>query len=193
MAPAPIRSLGRGARRRILDTARRLFSECGINATGIAEVVAESRVSRRTLYQQFASKDELVVAYLRDLAADPDALPQRVLDREELTARARLLEVFQALGEEPHPLRGDPFLNAAVELPEPAHPAHRLAAAQHQGFAQRLGELAREAGARDAESVGRRLALLYAGAAGQTLVSDRSDAAQLGRAMAAQILDEAIS
>lgn len=185
-------SLGRGARARILATARELFGDPGINATGISELVARSRVSRRTLYQQFASKDELIVAYLRELGADPAAAPQRVLARDDLTPRARLLEMFAALGEGPRPLRGDPFLAAAVEIADPTHPARRVVARRQAELGERLGDLAREAGARDAERIGERLALLYAGAAASVIAADDPAPIAEATAIARTLLADAI-
>ena len=191
--PAPRQpSLGRGARARILTAARELFADPGINATGISEIVARSRVSRRTLYQQFASKDELIAAYLRDLAADPAAAPRHVLEREDLTARARLLEMFAALTEGPRPLRGDPFLAAAVEIADPAHPARRVVAERQADLAERLGELAREAGARHPERVGERLLVLYAGAAAAVLAADNEAAGAVATTLARAVLAEAL-
>jgi AcrR family transcriptional regulator len=185
-------SLGRGARARILAVARELFADPGINATGISEIVARSRVSRRTLYQQFASKDELIVAYLRDLAADPSAAPQRLLDREDLTARSRLAEMCDLLTEGPRPLRGDPFLAAAVEIADPTHPARRLIARRQAELADRLGSLAREAGARGAERLGKRLAVLYAGAATSVVAADDAGPAVEATAIARGLLAAAI-
>jgi AcrR family transcriptional regulator len=186
-------SLGRGARERLLAAARELFRDPGINATGISEIVARSRVSRRTLYEQFASKDELIVAYLRDLAADPAGAPQRILDRDDLTARSRLLEMFDVLGEGPRPLRGDPFFAAAVELADSAHPARRLIARRQADLAERLGALAREAGARNPERLGARLAVLYAGAAAAVVAADdpapMAEATAIARSLLADAID----
>jgi AcrR family transcriptional regulator len=183
---------GRGARRRILAAARLLFHQHGINATGVAELCAAAHVSKRTLYQHFAGKDELVAAYLRDIAEDPDYPPEAVLARADLGARARLLELFSALVVGPRPLRGCPFVNAAVELPDPGHPAHRFAAEYKRRFAERLARLAHEAGARRSERVGRRLALLYDGAAADVAVHDSTEPAAEAEALAAAILREAI-
>ena len=185
-------SLGRGARTRILAAARELFRDPGIHATGITELIARSRISRRTLYQQFASKDELIVAYLRDLATDPEVAPQRVLAREDLTPRARLLEMFAALGEGPRPLRGDPFLAAAVEIADPSHPARRVIARRQAELAGRLGDLAREAGARDAERLGERLCVLYAGAAAAVVAADDAAPVAAATAIARGLLADAI-
>lgn len=192
MSPAPARSLGRGARARILATARELFTNPGINATGIAEIVEQARVSRRTLYQHFASKDELIIAYLRELAADPDADPQRVLERADLTPRARLLEMFATLTDGPRPLRGDRFLAAAVELADPRHPARRLIARRQAELAGQLGELCREAGARQPEQLGERLLVLYAGASASVLAADDPAPAAEATAIARLLLETAI-
>jgi AcrR family transcriptional regulator len=183
---------GRGARARILQAARVLFGERGITTTGVAELCAAAAVSKRTLYQHFPSKDEVVVAYLQALEQEPALGPEGVLARAELSPRARLLELFAALGEQRHPMRGCPFVNAAVELADPAHPAHRFAAEHKRRFTERLTEIARDAGARPAEQVGRRLALLYDGAAAQLAVSDTADPAAEAYAMAASLLHEAI-
>jgi AcrR family transcriptional regulator len=183
---------GRGARARILQAARVLFGERGITTTGVAELSAAAEVSKRTLYQHFPSKDEVVVAYLQALEDEPALGPEGVLARDELSLRARLLELFSALGEQRHPMRGCPFINAAVELADPAHPAHRFAAEHKRRFTERLTEIARDAGARPAEQVGRRLALLYDGAAAQLAVSDTADPAAEAYAMAASLLHEAI-
>jgi AcrR family transcriptional regulator len=183
---------GRGARARILQAARVLFGERGITTTGVAELCAAAKVSKRTLYQHFPSKDEVVVAYLQALEEEPALGPEGVLARAELSPRARLLELFAALGEQRHPMRGCPFVNAAVELADPGHPAHRFAAEHKRRFTERLTEIAREAGARPAEQVGRRLALLYDGAAAQVAVSDSAEPAAEAYAMAASLLHDAI-
>jgi AcrR family transcriptional regulator len=183
---------GRGARARILQAARVLFGHRGINATGVAELAEAAQVSKRTLYRHFSSKDEVIVAYLRSFEDDPDLGPEGVLSRSDLAPRARLLELFAALGEAQHPLRGCPFVNAAVELADLQHPAHRLAAAHKRNFSEQLTDIARDAGARPAEQVGRRLALLYDGAAAQMVVSGSVEPAADAFAMAASILGQAI-
>jgi AcrR family transcriptional regulator len=192
MSPAPARSLGRGARERIRRVARELFADRGINATGIAEIVSRARVSRRTLYQHFASKDELIVAYLRDLAADPAAGPQRLLTRNDLTPRARLLEMFGTLTQGPAPLRGDPFIAAAVELADPAHPGRGVIARRQRELGELLGEVCREAGARRPEQLGQRLLVLYAGAAAALLAADDPGPALEATAIARELLEAAI-
>ncbi|MGT2433728.1 TetR/AcrR family transcriptional regulator [Cupriavidus basilensis] len=52
------------ARERILDTAARLFYQDGLRATGIDKIIAESGVAKMSLYRHFASKNELISAFL---------------------------------------------------------------------------------------------------------------------------------
>ena len=51
-------------RRRLLDSADALFYEGGIRATGVEVLAKRAGVTKMTLYSHFASKDDLVVAYL---------------------------------------------------------------------------------------------------------------------------------
>jgi len=179
---------GRGARERIITAARDVYFRRGINVIGVTELCAEARVSKRTLYQQFSSKDEVLAAYLSDLAADPHYAPNAVLRRQDLAPRARLLELYATLGEGRRPLRGDPFVNAAIELSDPNHPARRIIATYKEDFAQRLSDLAREAGARGADRLGAQLALLYDGAAARVALFNSPEPASEAQALAAALL-----
>jgi AcrR family transcriptional regulator len=156
---------GRGARSRILQAATRLFYEQGINATGIGELTEVAHVSKRTLYQHFEGKDELVAAYLRRFG-DERLLPrEQVLTRTDLTPRDRLLGLFEDLEEDGEgTFRGCPYANAAAEIADPGHPARRLAAEHKRAFRELIRETAREAGVADPGTLADRLAILFDGA-----------------------------
>src|ERR1700683_5660169 len=83
---------GRGAREHILSASQQLFRDQGINRTGMDQLCAAARVSKRTACQRFAGKDELVAEYLRRF--DPD-VTGGVFDRTDLTPRERLLAAFE--------------------------------------------------------------------------------------------------
>src|SRR6185369_3889915 len=136
---------GRGARERILGASRQLFRERGINNTGMDQLCAAAQVSKRTLYQHFDGKDELIAEYLRRF--DPEVMPE-LFDRTDLTPRERLLAAFDINS----PLC--PFIAAAVEIHDPDHPARLSARDYKKAFAARLAEAAREAGATDPEQLG---------------------------------------
>lgn len=186
------RRRGRGARERILGTAEQLFREQGINRTGMDQLCAVAQVSKRTAYQHFGSKDELVARYLERLA--PVASSQAV-ERPDLTPRERLLAAFTALAEPGPSATTDtslcPFLGAAVEIADPAHPAREVARKYKRSVAARLAETAREAGAADPQLLGEQLALLLDGASARTRATG-TDASATCTRIAATLIDAAL-
>lgn len=50
--------------RRVLEAAERLFYEHGIHAVGVDTIAAEAGVTKKTLYDRFGSKEQIVVEYL---------------------------------------------------------------------------------------------------------------------------------
>lgn len=129
--PAPKPRRPSAARKRILDAADRLFYTEGLRAVGVERIVAEASVTRVTFYRHFASKDELIEAYLsargnriRDritAAAGARSNPWAVLDALART----LVEDGAILG-----FRGCEFVNAAAEYPDVARPARSVAVGQ---------------------------------------------------------------
>ncbi|MFI6017544.1 TetR/AcrR family transcriptional regulator [Streptomyces sp. NPDC051287] len=90
--PSPRRRRrGRGARERILKAATELFTAQGVNATGMDQLTSAGQVSKRTLYTHFAGKDDLVLAYLRELQDGllPGAPSAGADPREQLRRAAR--------------------------------------------------------------------------------------------------------
>ncbi|MEU6707326.1 TetR/AcrR family transcriptional regulator [Streptomyces wuyuanensis] len=186
---SPGRRRGRGARERILAAATKLFTAQGINATGMEQLTSVAGVSKRTLYTHFVGKDGLVHAYLRQL--EDGLLPSRDDDRDP---REQLLAVFDPKPRDTDgPIRGCPFLNAAVEVPDPEHPVHRLVAAYKKEFSRRLAEIARRAGARDPERLGEQLALLYDGAVARATALDSDDTGASAREIGALLVDAALA
>ncbi len=175
---------GRGARERIFSASQQLFRDQGINRTGMDQLCAVAQVSKRTAYQHFTSKDELVAEYLRRF--DPDVMPG-VFDRPDLTPRERLLAAFEI----PASMPLCPYIAAAVELHDPHHPASKYARDYKTAIAARLTETAREAGATDPEQLGEQLALLIDGASARTRVLNR-ETFSTAAAIAAVLIDNAI-
>ncbi|HEY4456909.1 MAG TPA: TetR/AcrR family transcriptional regulator [Pseudonocardiaceae bacterium] len=181
---------GRGARERILSASQQLFREQGINQTGMDQLCAVAQVSKRTAYQHFAGKDELVAEYLRRF--DPEVMPG-VFDRTDLTPRERLLAAFDlpttAAQDDITPLC--PYIAASVEIPDPQHPARQFAHDYKEAVAARLAETAREAGAADPEQLGEQLALLLDGASARNRALN-TETFPTAAAIAAVLIDKAI-
>jgi AcrR family transcriptional regulator len=193
------RRRGRGARERILGAAERLFGEQGINNTGMDQLCAAAQVSKRTAYQHFGTKDDLVAAYLRQV--DGETM-RAAFERPELSPRERLLAVFErpapppgdaarAAADAPPSTEGCPFIGAAVEIADPQHPARVLAREHKAAVAARLTETAREAGAADPELLGEQLALLLDGASARTRTLG-ADAIPTAVGIAASLIEHAI-
>ncbi len=180
---------GRGARQRILDAAAELFYREGINATGVERLAAESAVSKRTLYQHFPSKTAVVEEYLRSI--EPHVA--KLLHDAHQTPRQRMLTVFDAPITAGGPLRGCPFHNAAVEAAGAMPGVHDIVRASKRSFAEKLTELAEEAGAVDPQLLGQQLAVLYEGAAALATSLNDSTPWAHARAAAETLIDQAVT
>ncbi len=154
------------ARKRILETAARLFYQQGIRAVGIDTIIEQSGCAKMSLYRHFATKDELVVAYLELRSRTYWDWFERTIYRHAGAPREQLLDLAAAVERQivRTDFRGCPFLNVAVEFPEPDHPAHGVAAAYKREMQTRVADLVRRAGARDAEALAAQLNLLIDGA-----------------------------
>ncbi len=165
------------ARDRLLDSASELFYRRGITATGVDAVVAAAGVSKPTLYAHFGSKEGLLAAVLKRRHAARAASLQAWVDAASPNPRARLLAVFDWLGEFylTDGARGCAFLNAAAETPDVDDPA-RIAAREHKQWTREyLAELAAAAGLADAERLGSQLLLLIDGASARMVVDGGTD------------------
>lgn len=152
------------ARDRILDAAERLFYGRGIQAVGMAEIREASGVSLKRLYQCFASKDDLVEAYLRRRDQRwHQALAEHI--NRHRSPEQRLLAVFDFLSTwfDTSDFRGCAFINAFGELGAVSTPVAGLARAHKCALRAHLRELAVEADAEDAEALADQLLLLVEG------------------------------
>ena len=152
-------------RRKLLDAADRLFYADGIRSTGVAAVAEGAGVTKMTFYAHFASKDELVCAYLRERDARWRKKLEETLRGYE-APEDRLLAVFDAYRDSvvSGGLRGCAFVNCAAEFPDREHPARRAAREHKAAMRRRLAGLAAEAGAEDSAALAEGLFVLLEGA-----------------------------
>lgn len=114
--PAPT-----SAREKLLRAAADLFYAQGVTATGIDAVTAEAGVAKKSLYNNFSSKEDLMQAYLRERDEEWMEL-YAVRVAEASSAEQKVLAVFDAYIDHAesayaHGFRGCGLLNAAAELP----------------------------------------------------------------------------
>lgn len=146
------------ARERLLAAAARLFYGDGINTTGVEAIAATAGVTKATLYNNFRSKDELVVAYLRGKLDDTRASLSDH-DAPSASTAERVRAMFDALESDIAAGRFDgcPFAKAAVEVPGNAE-AMAIVRQHHDDV---VAHLATVTGDRDAAET---IAMLYDGA-----------------------------
>lgn len=179
----PTRPGGRGARTRILNAASELFYFEGINATGVGRIASKASVSKRTLYQHFASKSALVEEYLRQLRQEAGEAKRTTAENPDTTPRAQLLALFDIADGGDARVRGCPFHNAAVEAAGVMPAVEHIVHLHKRDYLDGLIHLARQAGAADPEMLGNQVAVLYEGAS--ALSTSLNDPAPWARARAA--------
>jgi AcrR family transcriptional regulator len=133
------------ARRRLLDTATRLFYAEGIHAVGIDRIIAEAGVAKATFYNHFPSKDDLVLAYIEEqdrLGREATAALPRQPPRKMIAAVMGRISTAALAGD----YRGCPFLNAAAEYPDPQSPVRRAIEARRDWYHGVLRKLLQEDG-----------------------------------------------
>ena len=108
----------------LIQTALKLFYEKGIHSVGINEILQVSGVAKKTLYNHFSSKEELVLATLQ--ARDHDFLGWLRKNLEPARNDGEVIHIlFESLNDwfndkaqELLPFRGCFFINTAIENSE---------------------------------------------------------------------------
>jgi AcrR family transcriptional regulator len=152
-------------RERILAAARDLFHKHGIRGVGVETIAEAAGSNKMTLYRHFESKDDLIVAYLRGVAAEADAAWREIESENPTDKRAQLKSWLIRAGQYiAADGRGCDLANAAVELTENNHPARHLIERLKTEQRDRLVALCRDAGIVDPEILADALFLLFEGA-----------------------------
>lgn len=179
------------ARTRLLDVATELFYSNGIAATGVDKIVANSGISKPTLYAHFHSKDELVAAVLECRHSQQAyTLQAWILARAE-SPYEQLLAVFDWLTHwyTTDGIRGCVFINAIAEITSANHPAREIARSHKHWMRDYLAEIATKAGACDPEHLASDLMLLVDGANAKMLIEGEPSVATEARRLAAIVIE----
>jgi AcrR family transcriptional regulator len=152
-------------RERILLAARDLFHRHGIRGVGVETIAETAGTNKMTLYRHFDSKDDLIVAYLRGVAAEADEM-WREIEQGHPGDTIAQLKAWLVLAEECVSAdgRGCDLANAAVELTEAGHPGRRIIEDLKTKHRNRLAALCRRAGISQPEVLADTLTLLLEGA-----------------------------
>jgi len=181
-------------REHLIKTAVELFSERGYHATGIDTILATAGVSKKTLYNHFRSKDELILAALRHYDGLFRNGFMRQVEAEATVPRDRLLAVFDVSERwfASDKFYGCMFINAIGEYSEPESPIREVCKEFKKLMRAYLRELAAAAGAKDPAALADELALLLEGATVTAQVSGDRRAAQTAKRIANTIIEQAL-
>jgi AcrR family transcriptional regulator len=178
-------------RERILSVARDLFYRYGVHAVGVDAIAEAAGTNKMTLYRHFTSKDELIAECLRRLAAEIDAARTGVIAAHAGNPKGALLAWLRHLAayKTNEAQRGCAFVNAAIELPDPQHPARRVVEDYKRQARERLVGMCRDAALDDPDLVADEIFLLCEGA----LVSLQSVGPTGPAARLAEMLQEIVA
>lgn len=175
---------------RLLDTARRLFCREGINATGITRIIQEAGVARKTLYNHYGSKENLLRAVIK-IEADmwfewfDHDIPQTSADPNE-----QILTIFKLLKEwfSSNNFYGCIFINAVAEHDKIDSWVRDVALEHREKINSRIRNLTSNVGCTDPVVTAEKIGLLIDGAIVNAMITRDPELADLAKSIAKDIL-----
>jgi AcrR family transcriptional regulator len=180
------------ARERLLRAAAELTYQDGIEATGVDAIAARAGVTKRTLYQHFRSKDELVGAALAGADESTIAQLRAAIDRR-IAKGARPVPALFAVLERTFAqstFRGCAFINAGLEMRDPQHQVRPAVRSHTDARRALIGELVQAEGVTDERTIDA-IALIVEGAFATGAARHDPAAARRGARAAEQVLKNA--
>lgn len=180
---------GPGARERILRAAYELFSQRGVRAVSVDEIIGQANVAIATFYRHFRSKDDLALAFLnrRERLWATDAIVSTAREQSSNSAESLLaiFDIFDEWFQQPD-FEGDSFINVLIEM-GPDHPLGQASIEHLAAVRRSVEQLALEAGLVEPEEFAHSFQILMKGAIITASAGD-AKAAGRGRAMAERLV-----
>ncbi len=179
----------------LIETSLRLFSQYGIHTTGIDRILLEARVAKKTLYNHFRSKDELIIAVLRHHEEHFRSFFVSSVESAGGSPRDRMLAIFGVIEEWfiGKKFYGCFFINAIVEFGGRSNPILNVCRKYKQSLTDYIAGLAKEANANDPDELAERLSLLIEGAIVTVQVSGKMESAVRAQEVAEILIDNECS
>jgi AcrR family transcriptional regulator len=135
------------AKLRILETANELFYGDGIRTVGVDRLISTSSVTKATFYKHYGSKDRLIADYVGYRhRMDVDSLSTLAEATDDPKTMLRSLQDAIVAAIAAPGFRGCPFINAAAEFPDQAHPVRRAVERHREWYNGVLEQLLRDLG-----------------------------------------------
>lgn len=179
------------SRNTIIQTATTLFSQHGFHATGVDLIIKQAKISKKTLYTYFRSKDELIIAVLQHYDSMFRNSFMKQVEKRATHPQDKLLAVFDAA----HALFiednffGCLFIKAIGEYSDAGLPLRQVSKNFKHQIRAYIKELCDQAGAKHADELADELALLLEGAIVTAQVSNKTGAARIAKSAATKIIN----
>lgn len=175
---------------RVLHAASELFYREGIHAVGVDTIAAAAGVTKKTLYDQFGSKEALAVAYLRRRDARWREYLENELAQVPAAGNEQILAIFDISGRWAidNSDKGCCAINARAETDDPESPIAAEAIRQKKWLRDLLEQLCRQASVADAARTADALMLLYEGGLVTTGMRTFPEPFAVARSAAARLL-----
>ena len=174
----------------LVQKALKAFYGNGFHATGMDMLVAETGISKTSMYKHFRTKEDLILAVLR--LRDEHFRNWLYRRMEELadTPRQQLIAMYDALEEwfEEPGYKGCMFIKASSEYQDADHVIHKQSADHKRMLECHMADLAEKAGLTDPGTLARQLLLLKDGAIVTAHLGHTNNPAQDAKAAAIQLL-----
>jgi len=182
-------------REQLIRAAVELFSRKGFHAVGIDSIVSRSGVTKKTLYNHFNSKEELILASLRHY--DENFRNQFIKNVESKSKNPldRLLAIFDVFEEwfDKKDFFGCIFVGAMNEYPAMDTPIRRFCKESKTITMEYIKNLAVEAQLKDAELISEQIIILLEGSVTMAQANHNSQSAVLAKNAARILIQNSLS
>jgi AcrR family transcriptional regulator len=181
-------------REKILDVASRLFDGHGVHAVGMQQIIDEFGCGKALLYREFATKDELVAAYLERFTHSWTHVHEEAVRRRPDDPAGQLVAIVSVVADfaTAPGFRGCTVRNTHAEFPGEDHPAHAIAVAYYNLVHDGLLDLSKRAGAADPRTLADRIMLIIDGLNANGAARGRDGAAPAAVAFAEEVVRHAL-
>ena len=180
----------------LLDTAEILFSQGGYNATGINQITKAADVATMTLYNNFASKDDLIIAMLVRRSDRFKALMEARTEKAQDKPHQQILSIFDVFETWYRSERKDAgnfsgclFTNASLEFQNLSHSVRDAAVKHKQDVLTIFVRLLKKANYAQPQELSLEMLVLIDGAIAQAQALNNAKSFKRAKSMARRLLE----
>ena len=177
----------------IIETAFTLFNQYGFHNTGVNLIMETAKISKKTLYAHFRTKDELIAAVLEFADGVARNGFMEVVNQASDDPKEKLLAAFDATREwfDHKDFFGCAFVNVTAEYSDEDSPFLNICQRYKKLKRDYLREICDEAHFKNPDDLADKLVLLIEGATTTAQLSKNSEAADTAKQIAILLIENA--